>query len=379
MVTTNVSDKYWAHSGDSHFLEPDDLWQQILPADLAARMPRSERDGDEEIVFVDGQSFRRKLPKLFTKKGKDGLDIAELSSRPPGARDIRARLLDLDEEGIWGEVIYPSLGLWNPLIKDPELVRLASRAENEWIASEIQGVAPDRLVPTAQLPLLSIEHAIAELHHAADIGLHAVGLPTGLPSTIDDYNRDSWEPFWAAAEEAGMVIAFHIGSDGNDNASMYRGPGGAVLNYVETTFGGQRSAMKLVTSGALDRHPTLKVLVSEGGATWVPFIGDRMNEGYRQHGMFVRPTLSALPKEILYRQVYASFQHDESAVAAYTAMGYRNVMWGSDYPHLEGTFGHTQKTLHELFDGVDPAVRERITRGAFLELFPHVSSPLVES
>ena len=35
-------------------------------------------------------------------------------------------------------------------------------------------------------------------------------------------------------------------------------------------------------------------------------------------------------------------------------MGYRNVMWGSDYPHIEGTFGHTQKTLHELFDEVAP-------------------------
>jgi hypothetical protein len=121
----------------------------------------------------------------------------------------------------------------------------------------------------------------------------------------------------------------------------------------------------------LDRHPELKVLVSEGGATWVPFIGDRMNEGYRQHGMFVRPQLSRLPKEILYRQVYASFQHDESAPAALWAMGYQNVMFGSDYPHLEGTFGHTQKTLHELFDDVAPEVRRRITRGAF-EASPRV-------
>ena len=119
----------------------------------------------------------------------------------------------------------------------------------------------------------------------------------------------------------------------------------------------------------------LDTLVSEGGATWVPFIGDRMNEGYRQHGMFVRPQLSRLPKEILYRQVYASFQHDESAPAALWAMGYHNVLWGSDYPHLEGTFGHTQKTLHELFDDVAPEVRQRITRGAFEELFPHVSAP----
>jgi predicted TIM-barrel fold metal-dependent hydrolase len=133
--------------------------------------------------------------------------------------------------------------------------------------------------------------------------------------------------------------------------------------------------MKMVSSGALERHPDLKVLISEGGATWVPQVGDRMNEAYRQHYMFVRPQLKKLPKEYLYAQVYASFQHDESAPGAMSAMGYQNVMFGSDYPHLEGTYGHTQKTLHELFDDVSPQVRHRITRGAFEELFPHVSAP----
>jgi predicted TIM-barrel fold metal-dependent hydrolase len=191
---------------------------------------------------------------------------------------------------------------------------------------------------------------------------------------MPDWHRDDWEPLWAAAEEAGVVVGFHIGTDGGDPA-VFRGPGGAVLNYVETTYGGQRVATKLVTSGALDRHPGLKLLISEGGASWVPFLGDRMNEGYRQHGMFVRPTLSRLPKEILYRQVYASFQHDESAPATCAVMGFDNVMWGSDYPHIEGTYGHTQKTLHELFDDQPETVRRRVTVGAFKELFPHVSDP----
>jgi hypothetical protein len=54
------------------------------------------------------------------------------------------------------------------------------------------------------------------------------------------------------------------------------------------------------------------------------------------------------------------------------------VMWGSDYPHIEGTFGHTQKTLHELFDDLDPGVSYRIRQGAFLELFPHVGQPPLE-
>ena len=118
--------------------------------------------------------------------------------------------------------------------------------------------------------------------------MKVLSLPTGVPPTMEDYHHDSWEPVWAAAEEAGMVVGFHIGTDSEDPA-VFGGPGGAILNYVETTYGGQRAATKMVASGALDRHPNLKVLISEGGATWVPFLGDRMNEGYRQHGIFVRP------------------------------------------------------------------------------------------
>jgi predicted TIM-barrel fold metal-dependent hydrolase len=371
-------DKIWANSGDSHFLEPPDLWRQILPPKLAERMPRVERIADdEELVHVDGETFHRKIPTIATRKGSGGLTISELSARPPGARDTSARIADLDQEGIWAEVVYSSLGLWSNYIKDPTLVRQAARAQNEWLVSEIKAVAPDRLVPAAQMPLLSVDDAVSEIGHVADIGLHIVSFPTGVAPGMPDWNRDDWEPVWAAAEETGVVLGFHIGTDGGDPV-QFRGPGGAVLNYVETTYGGQRVATKLITSGALDRHPELKVLISEGGASWVPFLGDRMNEGYRQHGMFVRPQLSKLPKEILYRQVYASFQHDESAPATCAAMGFRNVMWGSDYPHLEGTFGHTQKTLHELFDDQCEVVRDRITVGAFKELFPHVSDPPAE-
>src|SRR2546421_3017216 len=302
------TDKMWADSGDSHFLEPVDLWQQILPPKQAARMPRSERVGDdEEIVHVDGQSFRRKLPKIMTKKVDGGMTIGDLSFRPPGARDVHARLEDLDAEGIWGEVLYASLGLWSGMIRDRQLVREAAAAQNEWAVSELQGAAPDRLVVAAQMPMLAVEDAVAEVEHAAAIGLKVINLPTGAPPDMPDYNSDEWEPLWATAEESGIVVGFHIGTDSDDPA-IYKGPGGAIINYVETCYGGQKVATKLVASGALDRHPTLRILISEGGATWVPFLGDRMNEAYRQHAMFIRPQLSRLPKEILFRQVYASFQ-----------------------------------------------------------------------
>jgi predicted TIM-barrel fold metal-dependent hydrolase len=375
-------EKIWAHSGDSHFIEPEGLWNEILPADLAARMPWTEKseDGASEIIHVDGETFHRELPKIATKK-INGLSMNELSSRPPGARDLKARVADLDQEGIWGEVVYSSLGLWEQSINDRALIRAAAEAENEWKVAEIQGIAPNRLIAAASLPLLDINDAVSSAIRARELGLYAVSMPTPAnPNSATDHstmiplNSEAWEPLWATLEDIGMVAAFHIGGDPGEH-TMYRGPGGAVLNYTNSTYSGQRAAMLMVASGALDRHPGLKVLISEGGASWVPFLGDRMEEGYRQHSMFVRPTLSRSPKEILFEQVYCSFQHEASAVQAFMHMGYRNVAWGSDYPHLEGTYGHTQKTLHELFDDIPAEDSRRIRMGTFEELFPHVSLP----
>jgi predicted TIM-barrel fold metal-dependent hydrolase len=280
----------------------------------------------------------------------------------------------LDNEGIWGEVIYPSLGIWTFNIRTPEVVREGALAMNDW-AIEFQRKSA-RFVCAASVPLLDVEDSVAEVKRAADLGFRCGFLPVKPPIGRPDWQYDEWMPLWQAFADTGMVIGFHIGTEPHNpdqrTGVYHRGPGGAVLNYVETTYGGQRAVNQLIACGALDRLPDLRVLVSEGGATWGPFLADRMDEGYRQHGASVRPKLSKLPSRYLYEQVYASFQHDRSAVFANTAMGWKNVMWGSDYPHFEGTFGHTQKTLHELFDDVEPAASRRMRIEAFQELFPHV-------
>jgi predicted TIM-barrel fold metal-dependent hydrolase len=384
MMEAKTMGKIWANSGDSHMLEPADLWQNGLPSKMAQRMPWTEKKKYSEIVHVDGKSFERRLPappregEFFFHDGLkslDGMTLQELSgSEAPGARDVRLRLKDLDDEGIWGEITYPSIGLWNGLIKDPVLYREGVKVMNDWLKETVIDVT-SRIIPAAEVSILSVEDAVSETIRVAEMGFKAISLPTLLDDDVPNWNDDLWEPLWATADEAKIVLAFHIGSEAkapDETNRKFSGPGGAVLNYVETTFGGQRAAVMMVTSGALDRHPNLKMLVSEGGATWAPFIADRMDEGYRQHGMYVRPVLSRPPSQILYDQVYSSFQHDKSAVLAYTAIGYRNVLFGSDYPHMEGTFGHTQKTLHELFDGVDAEATYRMTQGVFLDLFPSV-------
>lgn len=367
-------DKIWVNSGDSHFTEPEDLWQRYMTPALAERMPRSEKDPDGhfETLHIDGQQIRRPLPKPIREGEHKGLNIIEVGERPPGAHDVQRRLLDLDGEGIWGEVVFPSLGIWARHIVDPELARAGTRALNQWAHDEIAAASP-RLVPCASLPLLDVDDAVAELERSAADGFHVVFLPVDPPGE-GHWNEAQWAPLWAAAADAGLVVAFHIGTD-RVPPQRFVNPGGAILNYVETTYGGQRAVAQLVSNGTLERHPDLKVLVSEGGATWAPFLGDRLNEGYRQHHDMAWPKLPMLPKEYIYRQVYATFQHDVTAVPTVSAMGYRNVLFGSDYPHLEGTFGHTQATLQELFAGQPDEVRHRITIGAFLDLFPHVGPP----
>jgi predicted TIM-barrel fold metal-dependent hydrolase len=357
-------------------MEPKGLFTENLPPALAERMPRAVKsaDGSTETIYVDGHSFERSIPRIEQVKGKGGKTLTE-ALRAPGAEDMGIRRRDLDDEGIWAEVIYPSVGLWNSMITDPLLAREAVKVINEWCAmvqrDDIRHVMP------AQISPLDVNDAVVEVQRAADLGLKAVNLPCSTPAGFPDFNRPYWEPLWDVLDETGMVIAVHTGASGEDPVHFH-GPGAGTVNYLWASYSGMTMAAFMVASGVLDRHRRLRLLISEAGASWVPFLGDRLNEAYRQHTDFIRDRLTRLPKEILYDQVYASFQHDESAIPTLTAMGYRNVLWGSDYPHIEGTFGHTQKTLRELFDDEPEEVRFRITQGAFLELFPHVGKPPLE-
>lgn len=345
--------KIWAHSGDSHAMEPEDVFTSRLPKRLADRAPRAERGEKYEIVYVDGQQISRQL--------NDFMD----AMRPPGFLDLEIRLQDLDQEGVWSQLAFPSMGFWTSNINDAELSRACSRAWNEWAMDDLMA-AQDRIFTPAIVPLVEVADAVAELEWAAGRGFQSIYLPCGMPDDRQ-WGLDMWEPLWDAADAHGIRLAYHIGTGGA--TVVYRGPGGAVVNYMETTYPGMRVVSHLVASGALDRRPNLKVLIAEGGAGWVPAIGDRMDEAYRQHGMFVRPRLDRLPSEIVRHQVYASFQHDISAVQIIEDTHYDNVMWGDDYPHLEGTYGHTQDTLHQIFDGVDPRIQDRVLRGTFEELF----------
>jgi len=369
-----MADTRWVNSGDSHVIEPLREWVEELPERLHTVLPHVVVHDDHEDVILDGQTFRRRRPSA------PRIEFAEKSQGPPSAGDVTKRLTDMDAEGVWGEVVFPTVGMWSSSYRTLDDHRTIVQFGNDWLKRELLDRSP-RFVPAAQMPMLSVDDAIAELQRCAGLGFHCVHLATTPAVGVPDYNDEVWEPFWANAEEASVVVSFHVGTDpvdfetGRVRGPVHSGPGDAVLNYTETSFTGQRVAMKLVASGALDRHPDLRILIAEAGAAWVPALGDRMNEAYAHHSPIVLHPLERSPKEILFAQIYATFQHGESAPLVAAELGYRNVMWGRDYPHLEGTWGHTQQVIDGVYASCDARVADRITRGAFAELFPHVGEP----
>src|SRR5262249_26779620 len=116
-------EKIWGNSGDSHLVGPDDLFATTPPPELARRMARrlQSDDGRMETVYVDGQSFGRRIPRSVTSLTDiDGNTLD--NERAPGANDVNLRLHDLDQEGVWAELVYPSIGIWMSSIRDPALL-----------------------------------------------------------------------------------------------------------------------------------------------------------------------------------------------------------------------------------------------------------------
>ncbi len=221
-------EKIWANSGDSHLVEPADLFTSALPTTLAERMPRSVVDDDQtwETIHVDGQTFRRRFPRGRMMVDAEGRTV---SDRAPGANDPALRLVDLDTEGVWAELVYPSIGIWTASIHDPALLAAGCAAINDW-AIEYQRHSP-RYVCTATIPVLSAATAVAEIERAADLGFVAAYFPVA-PPTEEDWNHGTWEPVWEALADRGLVCCFHIGTEPHDasrtHGAYFRGPGGAL-------------------------------------------------------------------------------------------------------------------------------------------------------
>mgnify|MGYP003338753213 CR=1 FL=1 len=111
--------------------------------------------------------------------------------------------------------------------------------------------------------------------------------------------------------------------------------------------------MMVIHCGALERHPSLRIVLGESGIGWIPYVLERMDEEwegrYRERlGMKMKPS------EYWRRQCYvgASAHSTRAEIEARDKIGVRNIMWGSDYPHPEGTWPASAERTREMFFGL---------------------------
>ena len=322
-------------SADSHVMEPLDLWTMHLPPHLRAHGPRIETRDGAACLMVEDTVARR-----FSSLAKAS-EQAKTFAR--GASDPEGRLRDLDADGVWGEVMYPN---------------------NDWVADLFIG-ASDRFAPAAVIPVLDVAASVAELERVARRGFRAALLPAHIDAR--PYNDPVYDPLWAAAQDLGIPLTFHAGTGRSQTPA--HGPGGAVINYVVTVGAPMETVAYLCASGVLARFPGLRVVMVECGSGWLAWVLHAMDDAYREHHMFVRPKLELLPSEYFRRQGAVTFQHDPVGLANIAFTGERCLLWGSDYPHPEGTWPHSQEVLARQFAAVEAETMERIVCRNAAELY----------
>jgi predicted TIM-barrel fold metal-dependent hydrolase len=297
---------------------------------------------------------------------------------PDGERnwDSDRRLTDLEADGIVAEVIFPntvppffpkaSLADQPPAANAGDLeARWAGlQAHNRWLA-EFCAEAPNRRAGIAQIMLHNLDAAVGEIRWAKENGLTGgillPGAPpgSGLPHLFDP---EYYEPLWAVCAELDMPVNHHSGSAAPATGER---PEDQVILILEVTWWAHRAFTHLLVSGAFERHPNLRLVLTEQGTAWIPeelmrldFFFDRFRNASgsqeAEWGLPVVERMSLKPSEYFARQVSigSSFIRPDEARIRH-AVGVDKIMWGSDYPHKEGSNPFTLEALRASFAGID--------------------------
>jgi predicted TIM-barrel fold metal-dependent hydrolase len=346
-----------------------------LVQDLRPHCPPELRSAFDAYVDDPDRSHGRYVERT---PSDDDLSSPWRNQYTAGHHDPAARRADLDHEGIAAEVVFHGSQNNQPVPfqssmlgppDDPALAAAGVRIYNSWLA-ETCAAEPHRHVGLAHLPMWDVDAAVAELRWAAEAGLKGVNFPAPR-SWLLAYNDRAWEPLWAAAEELHMPLSTHSGA-GDPN--VFQGPELVALMSIES--GGwfsRRAAHLLVFAGVFERHPELALVLTEQPGEWWPYMClelDTVHTANTSHGGPLKRQVPRPPSEYLHRNVYigASFLSQAEAEGA-VRDGYADrVMWGADYPHMEGTFqlgdaAHTPMSLRFTFAGTAEGVVRAMVGG----------------
>jgi predicted TIM-barrel fold metal-dependent hydrolase len=285
------------------------------------------------------------------------------------------RLSYLEEQGIHAEVVFPGpvlAGGLSPAMylgghssKNLDVVWPALHAYNRWL-SEFCAAAPGRRTGCIPIDLHDMDRAVEEIAWARSselsggVMLPAMSLRSGLPGYADDY----YEPLWSACEDHGVVVNLHTGASGTatDAKQLYDAKHGGFLGLYEVFVFTRRPLWFMIFGGVFDRHPNLKVVVTENGVQWLPSLVRDMESFFDTHGGApVRSYLKMRPAEYIDRHVFLGGSLMKRYEAEMRAeIGIERLMWGSDYPHLEGAAPVHRLVLRQVFGGLPEEDLRRI-------------------
>ena len=202
------------------------------------------------------------------------------------------------------------------------------------------------------LTVHDLDYTVEEIRWAAKSGMKGVIIPTVPGAGLPPYLDDRYDPMWAACQECAMPVHIH-GGGGTPDYGNY-GIASALVFATEASFFSQRNLWVLIWSGVFDRFPDLQVVFTEARADWVPNTL-MLLDGIHRAPFFrnIEKMAKRKPSEYFERQVTiaASFMNSVEAGMRHE-IGVGNLMWGADFPHVEGTWPRTRKSLARCFAGV---------------------------
>jgi predicted TIM-barrel fold metal-dependent hydrolase len=313
------------------------LKEQLRPYCPAAYLERFDEYASQVV------SLRAVLESMDVDLGQLGRNL-----QSDGHHDPHARLRDLDRDGVAAEVIFHGsqneepipwgtfVVFLGPTSDDPELVGAGRRIYNRWLA-DFCSVEPARHAGLAQLPMWDLEASIRELAWAADAGLRGVNFPAPS-STLTPFNDRSWDAFFAVCAERNMPLTTHAGA--GDPAQWSGRETFALMTVESGGWFSRRALHQLVFGGVFERHPALQLVLTEQPGDWWSYTLRELDSVWRAHRESLGDQVPRPPSEYCAEQVSlgASFLANFEAVDAIEHGYVDNVLWGSDYPHAEGTW-----------------------------------------
>lgn len=304
----------------------------------------------------------------WSKDFRNPFESEHLLTNDPSVNwDSSTRTRLLESQGIVGEVMFPNtvppfypqtqFFVPPPPENEAEYRRrwAGLKAHNRWLV-EFCSELPGRRAGVAQIMLNDIDDAVAEIHWVKAHGLTGGVLLPGVPpgSRLPPLYSHRYEPIWEACEELDVTVNSHSGGGiphySDDPVAL------AVL-LKEVTWFSNRNLAHLIWGGVFERHPHLRVAFTEQGSAWVvpelatldsTFMMMRKSKS-AQHffgGDSLLGSLTLMPSEYFARNCYlGSSPLRLSEAQQREVIGVDRIMWGNDFPHIEGTFPYSVEAI----------------------------------